>query len=125
MEQTQGYCIIHQTDCQENVEMVFYEGQILMSEDRLVFTEQENENLFIYQEREFHIRRIGEVNTDVHLYRDQEGEAIIESEFGVVRLATRIVNYEIQSDGWTMEYQVLQGDEIVLHTRIKCSILKN
>lgn len=125
MEQTQSYCIIHQTDCQENIEIVFYEGQALLSEDRLIFTEQENENLFIYKENEFHIRRIGEVNTDVHLYTDKNGEAIVESEFGVLRFATRIVHYGIQNDGWTMEYQVLQDDEIILHTRIKCSILKN
>lgn len=125
MEQTQSYCIIHQTDCQENIEIVFYEGQALLSEDRLIFTEQENENLFIYKENEFHIRRIGEVNTDVHLYTDKNGEAIVESEFGVLRFATRIVHYSIQNDGWTMEYQVLQDDEIILHTRIKCSILKN
>lgn len=125
MEQTQGYCIIRQTDCQENQEMVFYEGQVLLSEDRLIFTEQENENLFIYKENEFHIRRIGEANTDVHLYRDSDGEAVVESEYGVLRFVARIVNYVFQSDGWTMEYQVLQEGEIVLHTRLQCSILKN
>lgn len=124
MEQTQGYCIIHQTDCMENTKIVFYEGQALISENSLFFCENENENTFTYVADEFHIKRTGEVNTDVHLYLYQRGEATVESEYGLPVFDTEIVNYVVQDDDWTIEYKVLHGDDEVLHTKIECKILK-
>lgn len=125
MEQTQGYCIIHQTDCMENTNIVFYEGQALISDGCLSFSEQDNENSFTYCANEFHIHRTGEVNTDVHLYLDKLGEAIVESEFGILRFNTKIEKYFLQEDDWTIEYKVIQEEDVILHTKIECKILKN
>lgn len=113
--------LIKQTDCLENKMQVLHQGKISIEEDKkFIFTTGDgSENVILFNEQSVEILRKGEQETKIKM-AEATGDAIVESGFGQIIFGAKLIFQEKKESSWVIEYQLLDGEEIILHTHLFC-----
>lgn len=121
-------CLISQTDIVENKTIILYQGQGEIINNQLMYIEQfapYAKTEIKVTEHSIHIHRKGEAETNVNLFHKKKGDATVLSELGELLFDATLKHSEITKNAWVFEYQILSGNEIILHTSIQCKFLEN
>ena len=62
--------------------------------------------------------RKADVHTQITLYDHKDGESIVDSQYGKMYMQTRLCHAEKCDEYWSVEYQLLANDNVVLHQKL-------
>ena len=63
--------------------------------------------------------RKADVHTQITLYDHKDGESIVDSQYGKMYMQTRLCHAEKCDEYWSVEYQLLANDNVVLHQKLR------
>ena len=63
--------------------------------------------------------RKADVHTQITLYDHKDGESIVDSQYGKMYMQTRLCHAERCDEYWSVEYQLLANDNVVLHQKLR------
>lgn len=63
--------------------------------------------------------RKADVHTQITLYDHKDGESIVDSQYGKMYMQTRLCHAEKCNEYWSVEYQLLANDNVVLHQKLR------
>ena len=62
--------------------------------------------------------RKADVHTQIPLYDHEDGDSIVHSQYGKMYMQTRLCHAEKCDEYWSVEYQLLANDNVVLHQKL-------
>ena len=63
--------------------------------------------------------RKADVHTKITLFDDKNGESTVDSQYGKVYMHTRLCHAERCDEYWSVEYQLILNDEVILHQKLR------
>ena len=63
--------------------------------------------------------RKADVHTQITLYDHKDGESIVDSQYGKMYMQIRLCHAEKCDEYWSVEYQLLANDNVVLHQKLR------
>ena len=64
-------------------------------------------------------KRKADVHTKITLFDDKNGESTVDSQYGKVYMHTRLCHAERCDEYWSVEYQLILNDEVILHQKLR------
>ena len=62
--------------------------------------------------------RKADVHTKITLYDNRDGESTVDSQYGQMYMQTRLCHAEKCDEYWSVEYQLMSNDEVILHQKL-------
>jgi hypothetical protein len=62
--------------------------------------------------------RKADVHTKITLFDDKDGESVVNSQYGKMYMQTRLCHAEKCDAYWSVEYQLIMNQEVVLHQNL-------
>ena len=63
--------------------------------------------------------RKADVHTKITLFDDKNGESTVDSQYGKMYMHTRLCHAERCDEYWSVEYQLISNDEVILHQKLR------
>ena len=63
--------------------------------------------------------RKADVHTNITLFDDKNGESTVDSQYGKMYMHTRLCHAERCDEYWSVEYQLISNDEVILHQKLR------
>ena len=63
--------------------------------------------------------RKADVHTKITLFDDKNGESTVDSQYGKMYMHTRLCHAERYDEYWSVEYQLISNDEVILHQKLR------
>lgn len=63
--------------------------------------------------------RKADVHTKITLFDDKNGESTVDSQYGKMYMHTRLCHVERCDEYWSVEYQLISNDEVILHQKLR------
>ncbi len=63
--------------------------------------------------------RKADVHTKITLFDDKNGESTVDSQYGKMYMHTRLCRAERCDEYWSVEYQLISNDEVILHQKLR------
>ena len=63
--------------------------------------------------------RKADVHTKITLFDDKNGESTVDSQYGKMYMNTRLCHAEKCDEYWSVEYQLISSDEVILHQKLR------
>ena len=63
--------------------------------------------------------RKADVHTKITLFDDKNGESNVDSQYGKMYMHTRLCHAERCDEYWSVEYQLISNDEVILHQKLR------
>ncbi|WP_314838413.1 hypothetical protein [Solobacterium moorei] len=63
--------------------------------------------------------RKADVHTKITLFDDKNGESTVDSQYGKMYMHTRLCHAERCDEYWSVEYQLISSDEVILHQKLR------
>ena len=60
-----------------------------------------------------------DVHTKITLFDDKNGESTVDSQYGKMYMHTRLCHAERCDEYWSVEYQLISNDEVILHQKLR------
>ena len=111
---------MYRTDCLAEEEELLVEAIGILNGDRILYKEDEKKGYVqtvVFHDDRILIERKADVNTLVFLSR-KNSHSRVSSEYGEMKLEAHLVGCEKKENEWTVEYRILNGNDVAVHQKI-------
>lgn len=111
--------VLTQMDFLENEKKIYPKVMGYLSEDVLSYQDKETGNKHTITFCDEYIRFLNEGNfsSDTTL-KENDGKAIVNSPYGRMKFETKCINKDKNDDFWSVEYQILDGNQVITHQKM-------